>query len=308
MTKVSLERIAETLYPKQEPRNATAYGRVDSINADNSYQVQLNASGTTTRCARLCDADVGDRVLVLIQANGHCAAIGRVGGIGSPTVLYNDASGTTGTVTLSDSAANYDHMRIFFKKSSGENGCGSADVFSPNGKKAALTISEPASGSSAMWFASKTVTISGTTITTQDSVGGQVSSSPSCSGGNEIAIYRVEAWNVLPALGGLRGGGGGGGGHLYALSGSGLTLSLTEDSGATGNAGTYAIPAATASSAGAMSAAHFSKLDAIDEMSAAEATTGTSTTARTISAKVLNDLIDAKMPAAVQNGTDLAVE
>lgn len=80
MTRVSLERIADTLYPKEQPRNSTAYGSVESINADSSYQVKLNASGTTTRCAKLCDAQVGDRVLVLIQANGHCAAIGRVGG------------------------------------------------------------------------------------------------------------------------------------------------------------------------------------------------------------------------------------
>lgn len=80
MTGVSLERLADTLYPKPEPKNSTAYGTIESINPDGSYQVKLNASATTTRCAKLCDADVGDRVLVLIQANGHCAAIGRVGG------------------------------------------------------------------------------------------------------------------------------------------------------------------------------------------------------------------------------------
>ena len=80
MTGVSLERLADTLYPKPEPKNSTAYGTVESINADGSYQVKLNASATTTRCAKLCDAEVTDRVLVLIQANGHCAALGRVGG------------------------------------------------------------------------------------------------------------------------------------------------------------------------------------------------------------------------------------
>lgn len=80
MTGVSLERLADTLYPKQESKNSTAYGTVESVNPDGSYQVKLNASATTTRCAKLCDAEVSDRVLVLIQANGHCAAIGRVGG------------------------------------------------------------------------------------------------------------------------------------------------------------------------------------------------------------------------------------
>ena len=80
MTGVSLERLADTLYPKPEPKNSTAYGTVEAVNADGSYQVKLNASATTTRCAKLCDAEVGDRVFVIIQANGHCAAIGRVGG------------------------------------------------------------------------------------------------------------------------------------------------------------------------------------------------------------------------------------
>ena len=95
MTGVSLERLADTLYPKPEPKNSTAYGTVEAVNADGSYQVKLNASATTTRCAKLCDADVGDRVLVLIQANGHCAAIGRVGGSPDRIVEQGTADGWT---------------------------------------------------------------------------------------------------------------------------------------------------------------------------------------------------------------------
>lgn len=81
----NLERFADAFFPEQKKGDYTTYGRVASINPDGSYQVQLNASGTDTRCAKLCDADVGDRVMVVIQANGHCAAIGRVGGT-KPTV------------------------------------------------------------------------------------------------------------------------------------------------------------------------------------------------------------------------------
>lgn len=95
MTGVSLERLADTLYPKPEPKNSTAYGTVESINPDGSYQVKLNASATTTRCAKLCDAEVTDRVLVLIQANGHCAAIGRVGGSPDRIVEQGTADGWT---------------------------------------------------------------------------------------------------------------------------------------------------------------------------------------------------------------------
>ena len=58
------------------------------------------------------------------EVNGVCL---------SGHVLYNSASGTAGTVTLSDSAENYTYLEIFYR-SSGDNACGSVKVFSPNGK------------------------------------------------------------------------------------------------------------------------------------------------------------------------------
>lgn len=51
----------------------------------------------------------------------------------SGQVLYNNANGTAGTVTLSDSVENYTYVEIFYR-SSGDNACGSVKVFSPNGK------------------------------------------------------------------------------------------------------------------------------------------------------------------------------
>ena len=59
-----------------------------------------------------------------LEVNGVCL---------SGKVLYNNASGTAGTVTLSDSAENYTYLEIFYR-SSGNNACGSVKVFSPNGK------------------------------------------------------------------------------------------------------------------------------------------------------------------------------
>lgn len=59
-----------------------------------------------------------------LEVNGVCL---------SGNVLYNNASGTAGTVTLSDSAENYAYLEIFYR-SSGDNACGSVKVFSPNGK------------------------------------------------------------------------------------------------------------------------------------------------------------------------------
>lgn len=59
-----------------------------------------------------------------LEVNGVCI---------SGQVLYSSASGTAGTVTLSDSAENYTYLEIFYR-SSGDNACGSVKVFSPNGK------------------------------------------------------------------------------------------------------------------------------------------------------------------------------
>lgn len=59
-----------------------------------------------------------------LEINGVCF---------SGQVLYNNANGTAGTVTLSDSAENYTYLEIFYR-SSGDNACGSVKVFSPNGK------------------------------------------------------------------------------------------------------------------------------------------------------------------------------
>lgn len=59
-----------------------------------------------------------------LEVNGVCI---------SGNVLYNSASGTAGTVTLSDSVENYTYIEIFYR-SSGDNACGSVKVFSPNGK------------------------------------------------------------------------------------------------------------------------------------------------------------------------------
>lgn len=59
-----------------------------------------------------------------LEVNGVCL---------SGQVLYSSASGTAGTVTLSDSAENYTYLEIFYR-SSGDNACGSVKVFSPNGK------------------------------------------------------------------------------------------------------------------------------------------------------------------------------
>lgn len=114
--------------------------------------------------------------------------------MGGKAVLYNNSTGTDGTVTLSASAANYNHMRIYFKKNGESNACASTDVYSPNGKHVALVGANYNSGTVQVHF--KIVSISGTSIT-KLKAGYFNAGDSSSSGSNEVNtyIYRIEAWN-----------------------------------------------------------------------------------------------------------------
>ena len=94
MTSVSLDRIAQA-FGMDAPKESDShqYATVDSVNVDGSYQVQMNGALSTVRAAKLCDAEIGDRVMCVVH-DGQVAAIGRVGGeLPHCTTLY------TGTIT-----------------------------------------------------------------------------------------------------------------------------------------------------------------------------------------------------------------
>lgn len=74
------DSIAKLLFPETRKHDEHAFGIVRAVNADGSYQVQLNSSGVTCRTTACCDAAAGDRVLVLIMKNGRCAATAKVRG------------------------------------------------------------------------------------------------------------------------------------------------------------------------------------------------------------------------------------
>ena len=86
MTQVSLDRLADAFGMNAKTESDIhQYATVDSVNVDGSYQVQLNGSLTTTRAAKLCNAEIGDRVLCVIH-NGQLAAIGSVAGTVLPVL------------------------------------------------------------------------------------------------------------------------------------------------------------------------------------------------------------------------------
>lgn len=112
-----------------------------------------------------------------------------------PTQLYNSTTGSNETITLSSSAANYNHMRIYYKHSSDVVYC-SVDVFSPDGKKVMLPIIETTSTTA--WIVGRRVLISGTSISTSDNWYGEQNVTNRNSAYNHvnlINIIRVEGWN-----------------------------------------------------------------------------------------------------------------
>lgn len=86
----------------------------------------------------------------------------------TPTSLYADVSGTSGDVTLSDSAANYDYFEIYYKDRDGNYSFLKVDT--PNGKTVSLMTSS-VGGSGTITYYSKNMDISGTSISNTANLG-----------------------------------------------------------------------------------------------------------------------------------------
>ena len=149
---------------------------------------ELKIFSEKSGCTRLHTAttQTGDYTAFLPQHGGY---------IYGATSLYNNTSGTTGTVTLSETAANFTYLEIFYGK--GAEYLNSMKIYSPNDKRAALSISYYNNGSILTQTNTKQISISGTSIT---GVSGQsgwmnvISNSASTGSGNEMMIFRVIGW------------------------------------------------------------------------------------------------------------------
>lgn len=186
------------------------FGRVVSMSP---FKVARLGSEIGVECVNLAAASVGDMVYVLKRPDGQHVSIGRVGGSSIPVVLYDDETGTQGTITLPESAENFEYMRIYFRTDDGTEYVNSADIYQPNGKRPELTIAH-ANGSN-MWVKTSTVVIDGTSIRPSGSQHGNAAISGGSYGStNPIYITRIEAWSGGASIGfgGGSGGGGGGGG------------------------------------------------------------------------------------------------
>lgn len=86
-----------------------------------------------------------------------------------PVDIYNNETGTAGTVTLSESAGNFRYLEIFYRDTHGNYpGYNSVKVYSPNGKRVDTTTIQKESSdtnTSLIRINTRSLTISGTSIT-----------------------------------------------------------------------------------------------------------------------------------------------
>ena len=113
-----------------------------------------------------------------------------------PTSLYDNSSGTTGTVTLSETAANFSYLEIFYGKSEGNPIYrNSVKVNAPNGKITNLLIAYNIYSGSMSQLQSKCFSISGTSVANTSNTTGYVNlyngRSVEWGNSNEIKIYKI---------------------------------------------------------------------------------------------------------------------
>ena len=106
-----------------------------------------------------------------------------------PKNLYNNTTGTTGTVTLNETAGNFTYLDIFYRNLNNE-GHSCVRVYSPNGKSTVLANVEIANGGPTYIKVAK-VSISGTSITNnwnREQAGGTYTN------GSYVYVTRVDGW------------------------------------------------------------------------------------------------------------------
>lgn len=199
--------------------STTVYRTYEFIDSADKRLSQLEASMNTSGQNRLHLYVLGNHTtsdqyggIIIQKSNGNTgntnliydANTGQLSGINKLTFrtqLYNNTSGSNGTITLSASAANYNHIRIYFygksKASSALVRYDSVDVYSPNGKGAQLSVTgQTVSGIQQVVFHTRFVTISGSSITNTSYCSASIDGAgTTCNKNNEVYITRVEGWN-----------------------------------------------------------------------------------------------------------------
>lgn len=129
-----------------------------------------------------------------IAGGAVTAAKAAAGTAMRPDVLYSNATGSDNITTLSASAANYTHMRIYFKSNDGYYS--SVDAINPNGKSVSVIIpSQPSS--TQVYIKNSVFKIDAKSIKVGPHGEFDLTNNGAVRvrGDSNIKVVRVEAWN-----------------------------------------------------------------------------------------------------------------
>ena len=141
-------------------------------------------------CTDKTGADVAPLLIVTSGAKSATVPLSRLYRALSRTVLFdNDAKAFGGAVTLSETAANFDEIEVFFRTNDGFYG--SVSVMHPNGKTFECTASGVHGGD--VWFKGASFTVSGATIDTYHDSNGYWTGEVNAAGSNSVHIVDIIA-------------------------------------------------------------------------------------------------------------------
>ena len=112
-------------------------------------------------------------------------------------MLYNNSSGSNGTITLSESSANFTYLEIFYFDNQYKY-YSSVKVYSPNGKKVILHTANVFSKDGTAVIDTRKIKISGTSISNDDGTtndyGALNTWNNSITASNRIYIVKVNGY------------------------------------------------------------------------------------------------------------------
>lgn len=200
------QAVADVLAQQERPPYARwRWGTVSAVNSDGTMDVEVaGATLSGIRSARhAMTASPGDRVRIMYCGTEAIVDAVSAGAGGSRTVLYSNATGTNGTVALSASAANFQHMTIYYKQDVKDGGwdyggCSSVDVYAPNGKHVEIGMTRYTGDATWVYQTTRaTLLVSGAQIIVQNAgyINQRSGGTPTLAyGTNNLYVYRVEGW------------------------------------------------------------------------------------------------------------------
>ena len=211
-TAESKNNVSETTYLAYgvRDRDSRCYQYTQAVAYDDGgtraqFAARNNVNGSNVDNIIYLDVSATGALSVTLSANARASWLEQV--MKGKSVLYNNAAGSATSVTLSATAANFNHMRIYYSSNTAANatsyangGVASVDVYSPNGKYVDLVGGHRISDT-CVQLRVATAYISGTSITVNSTSQGMYANINNGTTGNSVGkesktyIYRVEAWN-----------------------------------------------------------------------------------------------------------------